>query len=78
MGGINYLNQAWGEEEWEEWPEASSCSCERVFSYITASDYGQPTNIMTETLWVRVRCNGPAVEDFPIPHHTTPLYNETT
>ena len=25
----------------EDWVEASSCSCERVFSYVTATDFGQ-------------------------------------
>ena len=42
--------------------EASSCSCERVFSYVTATDFGQTTERMCETLWVR--CNGEAPEDW--------------
>ena len=46
----------------ELWVEASSCSCERVFSFVTASDCGQSTLQMCETLWVR--CNGVAVEDW--------------
>ena len=40
----------------EDWVEASSCSCERVFSYVTATDFGQSTERMCETLWVR--CKG--------------------
>ena len=36
----------------EDWVEASSCSCERVFSYVTATDFGQSTERMCETLWV--------------------------
>ena len=46
----------------EDWVEASSCSCERVFSYVTATDFGQTTERMCETLWVR--CNGEAPEDW--------------
>ena len=46
----------------EDWVEASSCSCERVFSYVTATDFGQSTERMCETLWVR--CNGEAPEDW--------------
>ena len=46
----------------EDWVEASSCSCERVFSYVTATDFGQTTERMCETLWVR--CNGKAPEDW--------------
>ena len=45
----------------EDWVEASSCSCERVFSYMTATDFGQSTERMCETLWLR--CNGEAPED---------------
>ena len=45
----------------ESWVEASSCSCERVFVYVTATDFGQSTERMCETLWVR--CNGEAQED---------------
>ena len=37
----------------EDWVEASSCSCERVFSYVTAMDFGQSTERICETLWVR-------------------------
>ena len=44
----------------KDWVEASSCSCERVFSYVTATDLGQSTERMCETLWVR--CNGEAPE----------------
>ena len=46
----------------EDWVEASSCSCERVFSYVTVADFGQSTERMCETLWVR--CNGEAPEDW--------------
>ena len=46
----------------ESWVEASSCSCERVFSYVTATDFGQSTECMSKTLWVR--CNGEAPEDW--------------
>ena len=46
----------------ESWVEASSCSCERVFSYVTTTDFGQSTERMCETLWVR--CNGEAPEDW--------------
>ena len=46
----------------ESWVEASSCSCERVFSYVTATDFGQSTERMCETL--SVRCNGEAPEDW--------------
>ena len=42
----------------ESWVEASSCSCERVFSYVRATDYGQSTERMCETLWAR--CDGEA------------------
>ena len=42
--------------------EARSCSCERVFSYVTATDFGQTTERMCETLWVR--CNEEAPEDW--------------
>ena len=45
-----------------DWVEASSCSCERVFSYVTAADFGQSTERMCEALWVR--CNGEAPEDW--------------
>ena len=30
----------------EDWAKASSCSCERVFSYVTATDFGQSTERM--------------------------------
>ena len=46
----------------EDWVEASSCSCERVFSYVTATDFGQSTEHMRETF--RVRCNMEAPEDW--------------
>ena len=46
----------------EDWVEESSCSRERVFSYVTATDFGQNTERMCETLWVR--CNGEAPEDW--------------
>ena len=44
----------------ESWVEASSCLCERVFIYMTAIDYGQSTEHICETLWVK--CNGEAPE----------------
>ena len=50
-----------GSAKVEDWVEASSCSCARVFSYVTATDFGQSTERMCETLWVR--CNGEAPED---------------
>ena len=34
----------------EDWVEASLCSCERVFSYVTATDLGKSTERMCETL----------------------------
>ena len=46
----------------ERWVEASSSFCERVFSYVTATDFGQSTERMCETLWVR--CNGEAPKDW--------------
>ena len=51
-----------GSANLEDWVEASSRSCERVFSYVTATDFGQTTERMFETLWVR--CNGEAPEDW--------------
>ena len=51
-----------GSANLEDWVEASSCSCERVFSYVMATDFGQTTERMCETLWVR--CNGEAPEDW--------------
>ena len=59
---IEELQKRFHESEWgggvapESWVEASSCSCERVFSDVTATDFGQSTDRMCETLWVR--CNG--------------------
>ena len=46
----------------EDSVEASWCSCERLFSYVTATDFGQSTEPMCETLWVT--CNGEAPEDW--------------
>ena len=46
----------------EDWVEASSCSCERVFSYMTATHFGQSTERICETLLVRF--NGEAPEDW--------------
>ena len=58
-----FKGTAWdGSATLEDWVEASSCSCERVFSYVTATDFGQSTDRMCETLWVR--CNGEAPEDW--------------
>ena len=45
----------------ESWVEANSFSCERVFSYVTATNFGQSTECMCEALWVR--CNREAPED---------------
>ena len=44
------------------WIEASSCSCERVFSFVTSHDHGQSTQCMCEVLWIR--CNGPCDEEW--------------
>ena len=41
--------------------EASLCSYERVFGFVTATDYGQTTDRMCEILWVR--CNEEAPEE---------------
>ena len=46
----------------EDRVEASSCLCERVFSYVPAADFGQSTEDMCEVL--RVRCNGEAREEW--------------
>ena len=46
----------------KDWVEASSCSCERLFSYVTATDFGHNTGRMCETLWVR--CIGEAPKDW--------------
>ena len=51
-----------GSATMEDWVEASSRSCERVFSYVMATGFGQSTEHMCETLWVR--CNGEAPEDW--------------
>ena len=58
------FNGTWwgGSATVEDWVEASSCSCERMFSYVTATEFGQSTECMCETLWVR--CNGEAPEDW--------------
>ena len=54
--------QGGGSATVEDWVEASSCSCETVFRYATATDFGQSTERMCEMLWVR--CNGEAPEDW--------------
>ena len=46
----------------EDSVEASSCSCERVMSYVMATPFGQSTERRYETLWVR--CNGEALENW--------------
>ena len=51
-----------GSAKVEDWVEASSCSCERVFSYVTATEFGQSTERMCETLLVW--CNGEAPQDW--------------
>ena len=33
-----------------DWIEASSCSCERVFSFVTSHDHGQSTQRMCKVL----------------------------
>ena len=45
-----------------DWIEASSCSCERVFSFVTSHDHGQSTQRLCEVLWIQ--CNGPCVEEW--------------
>ena len=45
-----------------DWIEASSCSCERVFPFVTSHNHGQSTQHMCEVLWIR--CNGPCVEEW--------------
>ena len=40
-----------------DWIEASSCSCERVFSFVTSHGHNQSMQRMCEVLWIR--CNGP-------------------
>ena len=45
-----------------DFAQASSCSCERVFSYMTQADAGQPAHFMSDNLLVR--CNGEAPEDW--------------
>ena len=51
-----------GSAKLEDWVEARLCSCQRVFSYVTATDFGQSTQRMCETLWVT--CNGEAPKDW--------------
>ena len=36
----------------ESWGDASSCSCERMFSYVTATNHGHSTERMYGMLWV--------------------------
>lgn len=65
---ISDLQFRFSEGQWvdsnltEDWIEASSCSCKRVFSFMSQSDFGQSTERMNESLWVR--CNGDDVEDW--------------
>ena len=48
-----------------DWIEASSCSCQRVFPFVTFHDHGQSTQLMCEVLWIRCnRYNGPCVEEW--------------
>uniref|UniRef100_A0A7S1HSV8 Uncharacterized protein n=1 Tax=Eutreptiella gymnastica TaxID=73025 RepID=A0A7S1HSV8_9EUGL len=75
---ISDLQTRFREGEWvdsavPERVEASSCSCERVFSYMVASEFAQNTMCMCEGLWVR--CNGEDVEDA---HQTFPVQEEHT
>ena len=64
---VEYVRAYFNVFEWvgdvpkESWVEASSCLCERVFSHVTATVYGQSMERMCETLWVR--CNGEATKD---------------
>ena len=48
--------------EYQIWIEASSCSCECVFSFVTSHDHGQSTQHMCEVLCIR--CNGPCVKEW--------------
>lgn len=50
----------WVDENVPEWVERSSCSCERLFSFVGSSDHGQTTKRMSDALLVR--CNGQPVE----------------
>ena len=65
---ISDLQSRFAEGNWvnpdslPDFAEASSCSCERVFSYMTQADAGQPTHFMSDNLLVR--CNGEAPEDW--------------
>ena len=64
---IEHVQKHFNESQWvggvqvESWVAASSFSCERVFSYVTATKFGQSMERMCETLWLR--CNGEALED---------------
>ena len=58
---LRFSRKSWGgEEAVSSRVEASSNACERVFSYITATDFGQLTQKMCEAPWIR--CNGAAPE----------------
>ena len=59
---MKFLRSLIEDVQTQDWVEASSCSCERVFKYVTATNFGQTTERMCETLWVR--CNGEAPEDW--------------
>ena len=65
---IEDLQKLFKESQWvgsaivEDWVAASSCLCERVFSYVRATNFGQNTERMCEVPWVR--CNGQAVGAF--------------
>ena len=46
---IHFTSTQWdGSATVEVWVEASSCWCERVFSYVTATDFGQSTERMCQ------------------------------
>ena len=65
---ISGLQSRFAEGNWvnldslPDFAEASCCSCERVFSYMTQADAGQPTHFMSDNLLVGR--NGEAPEDW--------------
>ena len=57
-----FVSGEWPDIDVPDWVEASSCWCQRVFSYMLACDFGQSTECKCEMLWV---CsNGEDVEDY--------------
>ena len=57
-----FVSGEWPDIDVPNWVEAYSCSCQRVFSYMLACDFGQSTECMCEMLWVC--CNAEDVEDY--------------